>query len=218
MSIIDTILKAFVGDKAKKDVKALQPLVDKIKSHEAALEALSHDELRNKTALFKNTIRERIEDLQEQIAGLKKQVEESDDIDLNESLYGQIDQLEDQVYERTEQTLEEILPEAFAVIKETAKRFAANSTLTVQASEFDRQLSANADYVKLDGEQAVWSNSWDAAGKEVTWDMVHYDVQLIGGIVLHQGKIARCRPGRERPWLPPCRYTSMPFRGKGFTW
>ncbi|UCE70363.1 MAG: preprotein translocase subunit SecA [Flavobacteriaceae bacterium] len=215
MSILNTILKAFVGDKAKKDVRALQPIIDQIKSHEAGLEALSHDELRLKTGTFKQLIQDRIQELQDQIADLKKQVQESDDIDLNESLYGQIDQLEDQVYERTEQTLEEILPEAFAVVKETAKRFAANTTLTVQATEFDRQLSANADYVKLDGDQAVWSNSWDAAGKEVTWDMVHYDVQLIGGIVLHQGKIAEMQTGEGKTLVATLPVYLNALSGKG---
>ncbi|MEJ2584512.1 MAG: preprotein translocase subunit SecA, partial [Robiginitalea sp.] len=215
MSIINTILKAFVGDKAKKDVKALQPIVDKIKSHEAGLEALSNDELRNKTGAFRKIIQERVQDLQDEIAELKKQVEASDDIDLNESLYGQIDQLEDQVYERTEQTLEEILPEAFAVVKETTKRFAANPTLTVQATEFDRQLSASAEYVKLDGEQAIWSNSWDAAGKEVTWDMVHYDVQLIGGIALHQGKIAEMQTGEGKTLVATLPVYLNALSGKG---
>ena len=215
MSILNTILKAFVGDKAKKDVRALQPIIDKIKSHEAGLETLSHDELRQKTGAFRQLIQERIQELHDQIADLKKQVQESDDIDLNESLYGQIDQLEDQVYERTEQTLEEILPEAFAVVKETAKRFASNATMTVQATEFDRQLSASADYVKLDGDLAVWSNSWDAAGKEVTWDMVHYDVQLIGGIVLHQGKIAEMQTGEGKTLVATLPVYLNALSGKG---
>ena len=215
MSIVDTIIKTFVGDKAKRDVKALQPMVSRIKSHEAALESLSHDELRQKTQDFKKRIQEDIRELDDQIAALRKQVLESDDIDLNESLYSQLDQLEETAYERTEKTLEELLPEAFAVVKETAKRFANNTTLTVTATEFDRQLSATAEYVSLDGDNAEWSNSWDAAGKEVTWDMVHYDVQLIGGIVLHQGKIAEMQTGEGKTLVATLPVYLNALSGKG---
>lgn len=215
MSFINTVLKTFVGDKAKKDVNALQPLVDIIKSHEAALENLSNDELRQKTSDFKNIIDEGVKDLQEEIEKLREQARNSDDIDLNESLYTQIDQLEDDVYERTEKILDEILPEAFSVVKETARRFASNTKLTVQATEFDRQLSASADYIKLEGEKAVWSNSWDAAGKEVTWDMVHYDVQLIGGIVLHQGKIAEMQTGEGKTLVATLPVYLNALTGKG---
>ncbi len=215
MSVINTILKAFVGDKAKKDVKALKPLVAEIRSHEAALEALSHDELRAKTLEFKERIREGIADLEEQIEALEQQVLESDDIDLNESLYAQIDELREQAHERTEKTLDEMLPEAFAVVKETAKRFVDNEKIEVTATEFDRQLSGGADYVKLNGDKAVWSNSWDAAGKEVTWDMVHYDVQLIGGIVLHQGKIAEMQTGEGKTLVATLPVYLNALAGKG---
>ncbi|MCO5723989.1 preprotein translocase subunit SecA [Robiginitalea marina] len=215
MSIINSILKTFVGDKAKKDVRALQPTIEKIKSHEAALKSLSHDELRQKTADFKKAIRENTRELQDQIEALREQARTSEDIDLNESLYAQIDQLSDQVYAQTEKTLEELLPEAFAVMKETARRFTENPTLTVKASEFDRLLSARADYVKLDGDHATWSNSWDAAGKPVTWDMVHYDVQLIGGIVLHQGKIAEMQTGEGKTLVATLPVYLNALAGKG---
>ncbi len=215
MSIVNSILKACVGDKAAKDVKSLQPLVEKIKSFERGLESLSNDELRAKTGEFKVLIQERIGDLEAQIAELREQVKNSTDIDLNESLYSQIDQLEDASYQKTEETLEEILPEAFAVVKETARRFASNPTLTVQASEFDRQLSGTADYVTLEGDKAIWSNSWDAAGKEVTWDMVHYDVQLIGGIVLHQGKIAEMQTGEGKTLVATLPVYLNALSGKG---
>ncbi|MBC2839997.1 preprotein translocase subunit SecA [Robiginitalea sp. SC105] len=215
MSLINTVLKAFVGDKASKDVKALQPIVEQIKTFETELEGLSHDELRNKTHEFRATIREGVADLQEQIEALKEQVRTSDDIDLNESLYGQIDDLEDQVYQQTEKILEEILPEAFAVVKETAKRFVAHSEIEVTASEFDRELSGRAEYVTLNGEKAIWSNSWDAAGKEVTWDMVHYDVQLIGGIALHQGKIAEMQTGEGKTLVATLPVYLNALSGKG---
>ncbi len=215
MSLVNTILKAFVGDKAKKDVKSLQPLVEKIRSFGPGLESLSNDELRGKTFAFKALIQERIADLEAQITDLREQVKNSADIDLNESLYSQIDQLRDASYQKTEETLEEILPEAFAVVKETARRFASNPQLEVSASEFDRKLSSTSDYVTLDGDKALWSNSWDAAGKEVTWDMVHYDVQLIGGIVLHQGKIAEMQTGEGKTLVATLPMYLNALSGKG---
>src|SRR5690606_23721359 len=119
-------------------------------------------------------------------------------IDRNEDIYAEIDKLQDEAYKGMEKSLNEILPEAFAVVKETAKRFVYNKTLTVTASEFDRKISGIRDYVSLDADKAIWNNSWDAAGKEVTWDMIHYDVQLIGGIALHQGKIAEMQTGEGK--------------------
>ena len=198
MSFLNSVLKAFVGDKSKKDVKELQPLVTQIKSFEAGLEKLSHDELRSKTTEFRAKITEACKSLNDQIEELTAEVNASKDIDKNEDIYGEIDKLKEEVYTVTENTLNDILPEAFAVVKETAKRFVNNKTITVSASEYDRQLSGNKDYVTLDGDNAIWKNSWDAAGKQVTWDMVHYDVQLIGGIALHQGKIAEMHTGEGK--------------------
>ncbi len=198
MSFINSVLKVFVGDKSEKDVKSLQPLVNEIKSFEKQLEGLSHDELRQKTTAFKARIAEDCKEINDKIAELKEEVENSSDIDRNEEIYSEIDKLNEEAYKVSEKTLEDILPEAFAVVKETAKRFAANETLTVTASEQDRVLSGDKDYVALEGDKAVWQNSWDAAGKEVTWDMVHYDVQLIGGIALHQGKIAEMQTGEGK--------------------
>jgi len=198
MSFINSVLKAFVGDKSKKDVKELQPIVKQIKSFEAEMENLSLDEIRQKTIDFKQRIKESYKDITAQIAELEKEVHESNDIDKNEDSYAEIDKLKEEAYAISEATLNEILPEAFAVVKETTKRFANNETLTVTASENDRLLSGSKDYVSLNGDKAVWKNSWDAAGKEVTWDMVHYDVQLIGGIALHQGKIAEMQTGEGK--------------------
>ncbi|UJH66860.1 preprotein translocase subunit SecA [Allomuricauda sp. SCSIO 65647] len=215
MSLLNSVLKAFVGDKSKKDVKALQPLVEEIKSFEKQLEALTHDELRQKTMTFKALIQEKCKSIDEQIAKLKAEVEASTDIDRNEEIYAEIDALDEEAYKISEKTLNEILPEAFAVIKETTKRFANNETITVKASEFDRMLSGTKDYVTLDGDKAVWSNSWDAAGKEVTWDMVHYDVQLIGGIALHQGKIAEMQTGEGKTLVAtlPLYLNALPGKG-----
>lgn len=198
MSFINSVLKAFVGDKSQKDVKALQPLVKEIKSFEATLENLSHDELRNKTAEFKARIKEDRSTLDAEIAALEEEVKASTDIDKNEDTYAEIDRLREEAYNISEKTLNDILPEAFAVVKETAKRFVHNQTLEVTASEYDRELSGSKNYVTLEGDKAIWSNSWDAAGKEVTWDMIHYDVQLIGGIALHQGKISEMQTGEGK--------------------
>jgi len=198
MSFLNSILKTFVGDKSKKDVKELQPLVTKIKSHEQAFEALSLDELRNKTLEFKARIAEDCKAVNDKILALEEEVEASNDIDKNEDIYGEIDKLKEERYKISENTLNDILPEAFATVKETAKRFKDNETLTVTATEYDRELSGDKEYVTLDGDNAIWQNSWDAAGKHVTWDMVHYDVQLIGGIALHQGKIAEMQTGEGK--------------------
>ncbi|TDQ29277.1 preprotein translocase subunit SecA [Zeaxanthinibacter enoshimensis] len=198
MNFLNSVLKAFVGDKAKKDVKELQPLVKAIKSHEEDLAKLTHDELRAKTTGFKQQLSEACLEINEKIAEIRAGVKESEDIDKNEELYAEIDKLQDEAYVIQQKTLDDILPEAFAVVKETARRFAENETISVTATEFDRSLSGEKDYVALQGDTAVWQNSWDAAGKEVTWDMVHYDVQLIGGIALHQGKIAEMQTGEGK--------------------
>ncbi|MBU2939545.1 preprotein translocase subunit SecA [Lacinutrix sp. C3R15] len=198
MSFLDSVLKVFVGDKSKQDVKAITPLVNKIKSFEAALEALSHDELRAKTAFFKEKIAEARKPLQDKIDALLLDADNEEDIDKREDIYLEIDAIKDEVYKITEEVLNDILPEAFAVVKETAKRFTNNTSITVTANEFDRVISGAHDYVTLEGDQATWANSWDAAGKPITWDMIHYDVQLIGGIAMHQGKIAEMQTGEGK--------------------
>ncbi|MEC7262745.1 MAG: preprotein translocase subunit SecA [Bacteroidota bacterium] len=215
MSLINSVLKVFVGDKSEKDVKALQPLVKEIKSFEQQLEGLSHDELRQKTVAFKAKIAEDCKEIHDKIAALEVEVEASTDIDRNEEIYSEIDKLKEEAYKISENTLNIILPEAFAVVKETAKRFAANETLSVTATEFDRKLSGDRDYVSLEGDKAVWQNSWDAAGKEVTWDMVHYDVQLIGGIALHQGKIAEMQTGEGKTLVATLPLYLNALAGKG---
>lgn len=198
MGILDSVLKAFVGDKTKKDLKEIYPILDQIKSHESALEKLSLDELRQKTVEFKLKIKAASNDELDDIEKLKIEAENCEDINEKEDIYDKIDSIEEVVYENSEKVLNEILPEAFAVVKETAKRFFHNEKLVVKATEYDRELSSVKDYISLDGDQAVWSNSWDAAGKPVTWDMIHYDVQLIGGIVMHQGKIAEMQTGEGK--------------------
>jgi preprotein translocase subunit SecA len=198
MAFLDSILKVFVGDKSKKDIGDIQPYVDKIKAQEANIAALSIDELRAKSDFFRKKIKEDQADLQKQINELQAQADKEEDIDKKEDIYNQMDALKKERYEIEKKTLDEILPEAFAVIKETAKRFKENTTLEVTATPFDRELSGEKDYITLEGDKAVWQNSWDAAGKEITWDMVHYDVQLIGGVALHQGKVAEMHTGEGK--------------------
>ena len=198
MSFINSILKAFVGDKSQKDVKAIQPLITKVKTFEAALSQLSNDELRAKSTEFKNKIKEARSEKDAKIGALKLEAENTSDIDKREDIYNEIDALEKEAYDISEKVLNDILPEAFAVIKETAKRFKENTAISVTASPLDRELSATKSYITLDGDNAIWANSWNAAGKEITWDMIHYDVQLIGGVVLHQGKIAEMQTGEGK--------------------
>ena len=189
MSFLNSVLKAFVGDKRKKDLKLLQPMVDKVRSFDKSMEGLSIEELRAKTLDFKKQISEATKAFEDNILELEKELE-SADIDRKESIYKEIDALKDEAYNASEEVLSTIQPEAFAVIRETSRRFATNSSIKVKATPFDRELSVK-DYVTLEGDDAIWSNTWDAAGKPITWDMVHYDVQLIGGAVLHQER--QCR-------------------------
>ncbi len=215
MGLLDSVLKVFVGDKSKQDVKAIMPLVDKIKSFESSLTGLSHDELRAKTDQFKQIIAEARKPYNEQIETLNSEAEATEDIDEREDIYQKIDSVKDEIYTITEDVLNDILPEAFAVMKETAKRFVDNTQIEVTASAFDREISGGNDYVTLDGDKALWANSWDAAGKPITWDMVHYDVQLIGGIALHQGKIAEMQTGEGKTLVATLPVYLNALAGKG---
>ncbi len=198
MSLINNIIKAFVGDKSEKDIKVIQPLIKKTLSFEAGLTSLSHDELRAKTIFFKEKIKEARAEKDAKIASYLEEIENTEDIDKREDIYASIDALEKEAYDISEKVLMDILPEAFAVVKETARRFKENTNISVTATPYDRELSATKSYVELDGDTAVWANSWNAAGKEITWDMIHYDVQLIGGVVLHEGKIAEMQTGEGK--------------------
>ncbi|WP_353100954.1 preprotein translocase subunit SecA [Myroides odoratus] len=198
MSLINTILKVFVGDKSERDIKEIKPLIEKIKTYESSLSGLSNDELRAKTIYFKEKIQQSRAGQDAKIASYKEEIEKTQDIDKREAIYASIDSLEKEAYDNTEKVLMDILPEAFAVVKETAKRFKENETVVVSASEKDMEFAQNKPYVSIADGKASWANKWSAAGKEVTWDMIHYDVQLIGGIVLHQGKIAEMQTGEGK--------------------
>jgi len=197
MKIIDSILKTFVGDKKKKDLKLLQPIVAKVHAFDDQVANFSNDELRAKTQEFKKLISEGIKEFNDQIKELESKIE-SAEIDDKENLYEKIDKLKDESYKKSEDILNDIQAEAFAVMKETAARFFKNTEIEVTASSYDRELSATRAYIELDDDKAFWSNSWDAMGKAVTWDMIPYDVQLIGGAVLHQGNIAEMMTGEGK--------------------
>ena len=216
MSVIESVMKLFFGDKSAKDIKQIMPLVNKTLSYGEALKELSNDELRAKTQEFKDRIHTAVADKEAEIASLEAQAEaENDNLERKEALFNQADELKKEVYKITENILNEILPEAFAVVKETARRFAENPVLEVTAQPFDRQLSATHPNVTIEGDRALWSNTWDAAGKPVTWDMVHYDVQLIGGVVLHQGKIAEMATGEGKTLVAtlPIYLNALPGKG-----
>jgi preprotein translocase subunit SecA len=197
-SMLNFISKLF-GSKSERDVKSLLPLVEKVKAEFAKLGEISNDELRAKTIGFKETISEGLADIDSEIASIKERTEDPD-LDVNEKveLYTQLDKLEKDRNKELEVILMRILPEGFAVVKETARRLKENKTIEVTATQFDRDLAARKSNVVIKGDKAIHHNTWLAAGNEVTWDMVHYDVQLIGGIVLHQGKIAEMATGEGK--------------------
>jgi len=198
MNIINNILKAFVGDKSQKDVKGIRPLVDKINQHYGSLENLSNDELRAKTISFKEKIKQSRADQDAKIVSYREELEKTTDIDTRETIYSSIDTLEKEAYTLSEKALIDILPEAFAVVKETARRFTNNTELVVTATEQDKLFTETKGYVRVEGNQAIWSNTWEVAGKMLAWNMVHYDVQMIGGTVIHQGKIAEMQTGEGK--------------------
>ena len=214
MSILNSIIKIFVGDKQQKDLKILQPIVEKITAFEEELSRLTNDELRAKTIEFKEKITAETKVFENKIIELEQEAEEAS-IDRQEDIFSEIDTLKDQSYEASELILNEIMPEAFAVVKETAKRFVNNEEVEVTATAFDRELSATREHVVLEGDKAFWQNSWDAAGKPVTWDMIHYDVQLIGGSVLHQGKIAEMMTGEGKTLVSTLPVYLNALTGKG---
>ncbi len=191
-------LSKLFGSKSERDIKGIQPLVDKIKAEYVKLESLSNDELRGKTLEFKNRISTYLQEIDTEIASLKEHAEVTEDMEEKTSTYDKIDKLGKDRDKKLEEILLEILPEAFAVVKDTARRFTASTEVEVTATDFDRDLAARKANVSIQGDKALWKNTWTAAGVEVTWNMVHYDVQLIGGIVLHQGKIAEMSTGEGK--------------------
>ncbi len=215
MNFLNSILKTFVGDKTKKDLSKITPLIAEINQYQNSFEKLSHDALREKTIAFKQQISVARASFDSTIEQLQKEVKETHDIDAKESIYQQIDTQDEEAQKAVEEVLNLILPEAFAVVKETARRFVENTTIEVTATAYDRELSQQKEYIQLKGDKAHWANSWDAAGKPITWDMIHYDVQLIGGIALHQGKIAEMQTGEGKTLVATLPVYLNALTGKG---
>jgi preprotein translocase subunit SecA len=197
--MLNFISKLF-GSKSERDVKAITPIVEKIKAEFAKLDQLSNDELRAKTIHFKEIIKEGLAKIDAEILEVKTRSEEDLKLEVSEKveLYTLLDKLQKDRDKELEVILMDILPQAFAVVKETARRLKENETLEVTASDFDRDLAGRKQNVIIKGDKAIHHNKWLAAGNEVTWNMVHYDVQLIGGVVLHQGKISEMATGEGK--------------------
>ncbi|MEC7754339.1 MAG: preprotein translocase subunit SecA [Bacteroidota bacterium] len=200
MSILTKGLAKLFGSKSDRDIKEVTPYVEEINKIYTSLAGLSDDELRGKTEELKTRIATDLKSIDDQIAELHDKIQNQPDLDIQEkeATFEAIDKLEEDRNEALEKTLMTILPEAFAIVKETARRFKENGQLQVTATLWDRQLAAKGDHIVIDGDKATWKNEWMAAGSRVKWEMLHYDVQLIGGIVLHQGKIAEMATGEGK--------------------
>ena len=198
--MLNILSKILGGNKSEKDVAKIQPYVAKINQFFQQYEKLSNDELRNKTVEFRQRIREHLKDIDAEIAGKQETADDlpAADIHTKDAIYQEVDKLKKERDKAIEVILDIILPEAFAVVKETARRFKENTELVSTATELDRELSVSKDYVKINGDQSIFQNTWTAAGGKVTWNMVHYDVQLLGGVVLHQGKISEMSTGEGK--------------------
>ena len=192
--------KIFGGSKSEKDVKKIQPFVAQINKHFASYQSLDNNGLRNKTQEFRQRIKEHLKEIDNEIISKNKQAEELafNDLTGKDAIYQEVDKLKKDRDKKIEEVLKEIMPEAFAVVKETARRFKENTSIVSDATQLDRDLSIKKDYIKIDGDKATFSNSWTAAGGQITWNMVHYDVQLIGGMVLHEGKISEMATGEGK--------------------
>ena len=216
MSIISNILSKFVGNKAQRDLSEIQPVVETIKTTYEEIKVLSNDDLRQHSFLLKEKVRLSILDEEKKISELKLKAESDDTpFDEIEDIYNQVDKIEKEVEKKIEDTLQEILPEAFSIIKETARRFTDNEKVEVTATQFDRDLAANKKYVSIEGDKAVFLNHWIAGGNEIVWNMVHYDVQLFGGVVLHEGKIAEMGTGEGKTLVATLPVFLNALAGKG---
>src|ERR1035437_5139769 len=198
MSIINNVLGLFLGNKYERDLKEINPYIDKIHVEFEKVQGLTNDELRDLTEGIRKEIQDSIAQDEKQIIILRNKAENEEDVYQKEEIYNDIDKIEKQINEKLEITLDLLVPKAFAIVKETAKRFKENSILEVTARQYDRDLAATRESVTINGDKALWSNKWIAGGNEITWDMVHYDVQLNGGVALHKGKIAEMGTGEGK--------------------
>ncbi len=214
--MLSSLLKKIIGDKSVKDRKEYQPYIDKARSFQEQFKSISDDELRAKTVGFQNLVKREIQPLEDEVAELKAKVENKDlSITDKEALYDKIDSMTKVIDEKIEEALTSILPEAFAVVVETARRWAENGKLVVTTQDFDRELATKKDGITIDGDTATWHNKWTAAGAEITWNMVHYDVQLMGGSVLHTGKISEMQTGEGKTLVATLPVYLNALSGKG---
>ncbi len=213
MGFIDFLSKVF-GNKASRDLKAIQPLVEEVKAVYPQIQALSHDELRAKTEEIKKQVQEAPAELRKQIADLKAQIEQTE-IQDRAPLFQQVDKLEKDVLERLEEELDKVRPMAFAIVKSTAERFANNENVEVTATDLDREFATRFDFVDIEGDKAIYHNHWVAGGNDTLWNMVHYDVQLFGGTVLHQGKVAEMATGEGKTLVGTCPVFLNALTGNG---
>jgi preprotein translocase subunit SecA len=198
MSILNSVLGLFLGNKYERDLKEITPYVEKTQEEYNKLGSLTNDQLRDRTDELRKEILRGIEDLEYEIRDLREKADKEGDVDLKEEIYNSIDKIEKQIDEKLEQILDEMVPKAFAIVKETARRFKENNELEVTARQYDRDLAATRESIVIKDDKAYWSNKWMAGGNMITWDMVHYDVQLIGGVALHKGKIAEMATGEGK--------------------
>ncbi len=210
-------LTKLFGTKAERDMKELQPLLQKTLQAYETIKNLSTDDLRHKTVEFRETIREATREEEDRLTEIRKHLDDNYDLPIEEkqSLYKEMEKLEEKVYKTTQEVLNDILPEAFSVMKEAARRFKENEILEVKATDLDRELAATHDGIEIDGEMVRYRNSWSAGGNMITWDMCHYDVQLIGGMVLHSGKIAEMATGEGKTLVAtlPVYLNALPGKG-----
>jgi preprotein translocase subunit SecA len=214
--MISDLLKKFFGDKSAKDRKEYQPIIDKANEYFLAFRNLSDDELRAKTADFQKRVKDGTQKLEDELKELNAQATDlNTSIHLKEELFEKVDKLTKSIDEKIEEILTEIMPEAFAVVKETARRWSENGQLTVTAQQFDRDLAAKKDGITIENDKAIWHNAWTAAGAEVKWNMVHYDVQLMGGAVLHRGNISEMQTGEGKTLVATLPVYLNALSGKG---
>lgn len=214
--MISDLLKKFFGDKSAKDRKEYQPIIDQANQFFTSFKSLSDDELRAKTTHFQNLVKEGTQSLENELQELnQKATDLSTPIHQKEELFEKIDKLSKSIDEKIEEILSSILPEAFAVVKETARRWSENGQLTVTAQDFDRELAVKKDGITIEGDKAIWHNAWTAAGADVKWNMVHYDVQLMGGAVLHRGNIAEMQTGEGKTLVATLPVYLNALSGKG---
>ena len=194
---LNSLISKLFGNKSDHDMREIQPYVEQIKQQYEVTDKLSNDELRARTKALQHQVQHSADDIREEINSVKAKIEETP-IEDREDLFNRVDKLEKDVLDRFEEELNKVMVEAFAIVKSTARRFAENETVEVTATDFDRELAATHDFVDIEGDKAIYHNHWVAGGNDTVWDMIHYDVQLFGGVVLHQGKIAEMATGEGK--------------------